>query len=133
MYLHALLLDCTAMEDVAAVAASAHALGQMPPDVIRGRVDMPVGLVQDFTFVQTVFEICHRCIEQQFGPLHLAAHARFVALLAPHVRTGRDARHVNAAHDARDPDDFRGDRGRRDGTLALACYPARSCASRRNT
>ena len=94
---------------------------------------MPVDQVQDLTSFQTVFEFCHRCIEQQFGPLHLAAHARFVALLVPHVRTSRDARHVNAGHDARDPDDFRGERGRRDGALAPACYPARSCASRRNT
>ena len=133
MYLHALLLDYTAMEDVAIVVASAQTLGKMPPDVIRGRVGMPVDQVQDFTFAQTVFEICHRCTEQQFGPLHLAAHARFVALLAPHVRTGRDAHHVNAAHDARDPDDFRGERARWDGALAPACYPVRNCASRRNT
>ena len=133
MYLHALLLDYTTTEDVAVVVASAHALGQLLPDVIRGRVAMPVDQVQDFTFVQTVFGVCHRCTEQQFGPLHLAAHARFVALLAPHVRTGRDAHLVNAAHDARDPDDFRGERGRWDGALAPACYPAGSCASRRNT
>ncbi len=87
MYLHALLLDCTTPEDVAVVVASAHALGQLLPDVIRGRVAMPVDQVQDFTFVQTVFEVCHRSTERQYGPLHLAAHARFVALLAPHVRT----------------------------------------------
>lgn len=89
MYSHALLLDCTALEDVAAVA-SAHALGQMPPDVIRGRVGMPVDRVQDFTFVQTVFEICitapSSSLDRFISPI-----MRFVMLLAPQVHRSRRA------------------------------------------
>ena len=129
---HALLLDCTALEDVAAVAASAHALGQMPPDVIRGRVGMPVDRVQDFTFVQTVFEICitapSSSLDRFISPIMRASLCSWRRRC-----TGRDARHVNAAHDVRDPDDIRGERGRWVGAVAPACYPARSRASRRNT